>query len=60
MAESRRLLAGTDLPIQQVARRVGFADPGYFARLFRRAHGTSPRRWRGRAADYASPPSHSP
>lgn len=50
MAESRRLLADTDLPIQEVARRVGIADPGYFARVFRRAHGTSPRRWRGRSA----------
>lgn len=48
MAESRRLLADTDLPIQEVARRVGIADPGYFSRLFRRAHGTSPRAWRGR------------
>jgi AraC-like DNA-binding protein len=48
MAESRRLLADTDLPIQEVARRVGIRDPGYFSRLFRRAHGTSPRSWRGR------------
>jgi AraC family transcriptional regulator, transcriptional activator of pobA len=46
MAESRRLLADTDLPIQEVARRVGISDPGYFSRLFRRTHGTSPRSWR--------------
>jgi AraC family transcriptional regulator, transcriptional activator of pobA len=48
MAESRRLLADTDLPIAEVARRVGIADPGYFSRLFRRIHGTSPRVWRTR------------
>jgi AraC family transcriptional regulator, transcriptional activator of pobA len=48
MAESRRLLADTDLPIQEVARRVGITDPGYFSRLFRRTHGTSPSGWRGR------------
>jgi AraC-like DNA-binding protein len=48
MAEARRLLAATDLPVQEVARRVGITDPGYFTRLFRRAHGTSPRAWRGR------------
>ena len=48
MAEGRRLLADTDLPIQEVARRVGITDPGYFSRLFRREHGTSPRAWRGR------------
>ncbi|HEX2285899.1 MAG TPA: helix-turn-helix transcriptional regulator, partial [Mycobacterium sp.] len=48
MAESRRLLADTDLPVAEVARRVGISDPGYFSRLFRRTHGTSPRTWRGR------------
>jgi AraC-like DNA-binding protein len=48
MAESRRLLADTDLPIQEVARRVGIPDPGYFSRLFRRSHGASPRGWRSR------------
>ena len=47
MAESRRLLADTDLSVGEVARRVGISDPGYFSRLFRRAHGTSPRTWRG-------------
>lgn len=48
MAEGRRLLTDTDLPVQEVARRVGITDPGYFSRLFRREHGTSPRAWRGR------------
>ena len=48
MAESRRLLADTDVPVAEVARRVGIADPGYFSRLFRRTHGTSPRVWRDR------------
>jgi len=48
MAEARGLLAETDLPVREVARRVGVPDPGYFSRLFRRTHGTSPRKWRGR------------
>jgi AraC family transcriptional activator of pobA len=48
MAEARSLLAETDLPVGEVARRVGMPDPGYFSRQFRRTHGTSPRRWRGR------------
>jgi AraC family transcriptional regulator, transcriptional activator of pobA len=48
MAASRRLLTDTDLPVAEVARRVGIADPGYFSRLFRRTHGTSPRAWRER------------
>ncbi|MCV7260591.1 helix-turn-helix transcriptional regulator [Mycobacterium shimoidei] len=45
-AEARRMLSETDLPVSEIARRVGIFDPGYFSRLFRRAHGTSPRRWR--------------
>jgi AraC family transcriptional regulator, transcriptional activator of pobA len=47
MAEARMLLGGTDLPIAEVARRIGISDAGYFARLFRSSHGTSPRDWRG-------------
>jgi AraC family transcriptional activator of pobA len=46
MADARALLSTSDLPIAEVARRVGIADPGYFARLFRTTHGVSPRRWR--------------
>ncbi|OBB67388.1 AraC family transcriptional regulator [Mycobacterium sp. 852014-50255_SCH5639931] len=48
MAEARGLLADTDLPVAEVARRVGIADPGYFSRLFGRTHGLSPRGWRRR------------
>jgi AraC-like DNA-binding protein len=46
MAEARRLLSGTDLPVGEIARRVGLPDAGYFARVFRRSHGTTPRAWR--------------
>ncbi|OCB39917.1 AraC family transcriptional regulator [Mycobacterium malmoense] len=47
MAEARTLLAETDLPVADVAGRVGIGDPGYFSRLFGRTHGTTPRAWRG-------------
>jgi len=49
MAEARSLLSDTELPVGEIARRVGMSDPGYFSRLFRRTHGTSPRQWRGRS-----------
>lgn len=50
MAQARELLGGTDLPVGEVARRVGIRDPGYFSRLFSRTHGTTPRHWRARRA----------
>jgi len=40
--EARRLLGGTDLTVAQVSRELGFADPAYFCRFFRRETGTSP------------------
>lgn len=50
MTEARRLLLQTDLTITEIAHQTGFADPGYFARAFRRSHGTTPRGWRTAAA----------
>jgi len=49
MAEARSLLTDTQLPVAEIARRVGMPDPGYFSRLFRRTNGASPREWRGRS-----------
>lgn len=46
MTEARRLLADTDLPIAEVARRIGVSDPGYFTRMFRHHNGIAPRQWR--------------
>ena len=46
MAEARRLLVETDLAVEEVGRRVGYNDPGYFVRSFRRAHGATPLGWR--------------
>jgi AraC-like DNA-binding protein len=40
--EAKRLLARTDLTVRQVAERVGFTDPAYFCRFFRRETGVSP------------------
>ncbi|MGR6967763.1 AraC family transcriptional regulator [Geodermatophilus sp. URMC 61] len=46
LAEARRLLAETDLTVQAVAGRVGYADAGYLIRRFRAAHGIPPQEWR--------------
>lgn len=46
LQEARRLLATTDLTVTAVAGRVGYADPGYFVRRFRVAHGLAPQEWR--------------
>lgn len=39
---AKRLLACTDLTVRQVAHEVGFEDPAYFCRFFRRETGSSP------------------
>jgi AraC family transcriptional activator of pobA len=46
MAAARRLLVETDLSVEAVARTVGYQDPSYFARHYKRTHGTTPLGWR--------------
>lgn len=50
MGEARRLLTDTRLPIADVAERIGMSDAGYFTRVFRQEHGTSPSNWRNQPA----------
>ncbi|MCE0764173.1 AraC family transcriptional regulator [Pseudonocardia kujensis] len=49
MAEARRLLVTSDLPIEAVARKVGYDDAAYFNRRFRQLHGRPPGAWRREA-----------
>jgi AraC family transcriptional regulator of arabinose operon len=58
MELARNLLAVTGLPVSQVARKVGFADPLYFSRRFRAATGVSPTGFR--AADQRTASSGAP
>ena len=60
MAQARRLLTETDLPISEIARRVGVPDPGYFARVFRRSNGMTPRTWRQDTQAQAQPRTQPP
>jgi len=48
MLEARRLLRFTDLAIGEVAHRVGFSDPLYFSRAFKRDAGLAPLAFRAR------------
>ena len=46
LKQAERLLRTTDLPIQEIARRTGFADPLYFSRAFSSHYGISPKAYR--------------
>ena len=50
MVHARQLLTETDLPVNEIARRVGQPDPGYFARVFRHHNAVTPREWRRNTA----------
>ncbi|MEU5692856.1 helix-turn-helix domain-containing protein [Actinosynnema sp. NPDC020468] len=49
--EAKRLLVRTALSVRQVAARVGFGDPAYFCRFFRRETGVSPGHFRRDGGD---------
>ncbi len=46
MARARSLLDTTSLSISEVATAIGYADPLYFSRHFRRLHGVNPSTYR--------------
>lgn len=49
MLEAKRLLVYTATPIGEVCLALGFSDPAYFTRFFKRETGVSPRDFRMRA-----------
>lgn len=54
LLEAKRDLIYTSLSINQLADTLGFADPAYFSRFFRRLTGLSPREFRRREPASAS------
>ena len=55
LLEAKRHLIYTPMTISEVADSLGFADPAYFARFFRRLSGVSPSDFRKGRADSISP-----
>jgi AraC-like DNA-binding protein len=53
ITRAKKLLGDLTLNISDVARHVGFADAGYFARRFRQRTGLSPSEWRSRCSQDA-------
>lgn len=43
--EAEKLMKSGDAPIKEIALAVGFSDPNYFSRIFRKHRGMSPRRY---------------
>lgn len=44
--QAKTLLKDTTQPINEISREVGYDDPDYFSRLFRKTTGTTPRQYR--------------
>ena len=48
LEESKQVLETTDIPVEAVALEVGYEDPSYFGRLFKRTVGLTPAQYRKR------------
>lgn len=47
LLESKRCLTYTDMTISEVSDSLGFSEPAYFSRFFKKIYGISPRDYRG-------------
>ncbi len=46
MSYATDLMASTDAPLSQIALDCGMTDQAHFCKVFKKAYGTSPNRWR--------------
>lgn len=51
LLEAKRLLRFTIRPVEDIGREIGFEDPAYFSRFFRKRSGLSPADWRAQNAE---------
>lgn len=51
LLEAKRLLMFTIRPVEDIGREIGFDDPAYFSRFFRKQTGEAPAAWRRRTID---------
>lgn len=58
--EAKQLLESTGEPTDAIARRVGYEDPAFFRRLFKRHTGLTPARYRQRFRKHAWSAAHGP
>jgi AraC family transcriptional activator of pobA len=56
LREARRRLAYAGMPVAQVAHQLGYRDPAYFCRFFKRHAGVSPSRFRQQQLRQAAQP----
>jgi AraC family transcriptional regulator, transcriptional activator of pobA len=56
LREARRRLAYAGMPVAQVAHELGFRDPAYFCRFFKRHAGVAPSRFRTQQLRQCAPP----
>ncbi|MGO2140418.1 MAG: helix-turn-helix domain-containing protein [Leucobacter sp.] len=54
--EAQRLLSGSDLSAAQISSKLGFSEPSYFSRFFRREVGSTPTEYRGLGTDAVARP----
>lgn len=52
LGRARELLAGSELPVHEVAQRAGFQDPFHFSRIFKRREGLAPVAYRERSRQH--------
>lgn len=47
MEEAKRLLKETDMSMKEICMKIGYSDPNYFSRNFKKYAGITPTEWKG-------------